>query len=374
MGFRRKLSGTAVAAAATMLLGACGGGPGAPSGNSSGAETDASRIYEKFNNMSGQHRKDELVKAANKDGELVLYTSNTDAKKLVSGFEKSYPSIDVKVYRASSEKVLQRILQESQAGKTFNDVVDNNMGELDTSASKGLFGLYKSDIRSSLRPIAKQDHWTATYINAFTVAWNTNVIPNGQQPSSYLDLAKPKWKGKISLEAGDFDWYGALYTYLRSKKHMTKQQVDSYFEKLAANAKVVKGHTVQGQLLSSGQFGVAMSLYKHTVDKAHFNKKAPVSWQPAVQPMFVRPNGQAIMKDANHPAAALLYMDWVLTEGQKTIVGSYRLPVQKNVPGEKNPVPDDIKKFQVPNKVFSHASSWSKRYDALVRGVPAIGN
>lgn len=372
MRFRRKVGGTAVAAAVTMLLGACGSGPGTPSGNSSSAETDASQVYAKFNNMSGQHRKNELVKAANKDGELVLYTSNTDAKTLVSGFEKEYPSIDVKVYRASSEKVLQRILQENQAGKTFNDVVDNNMGELDTSASQGLFGRYQSEIRSSLRPIAKQDHWTATYINAFTVAWNTSAVPNGQQPTGYLDLAKPKWKGKISMEAGDFDWYGALYTYLRSKKHMSKQQVDSYFQKLAANAKVVKGHTVQGQLLSAGQFGVAMSLYKHTVDKAHFNKKAPVSWQPTVQPLFVRPNGQAMMKNAQHPAAALLYMDWVLTEGQKTIVKSYRVPVQKDVPGEENPLPEGVKTVPVPDDAYSNSKKWSAQYDALLRGTPTV--
>lgn len=356
-------------AAAALVATACGAGPGASQGSS---DSQATQVYAKYAQMSGPKRHDALVKAAKKEGTLVLYTSNTDYKDLVSGFEKAYPAIHVKAYRASSEKVLQRILQESSAHKTANDVVDTNKGELDIMASKHVLGEYKSAIRQSLRPIAKQDHWTATRVNAFTVAWNTNAVPKGQQPTSYLDLAKPKWKGKISMEAGDYDWYGALYTYLRSKKHMSKQQVDSYFQKLAANAKVVKGHTVQGQLLSAGQFGVAMSLYKHTVDKDHFNKNAPVSWQPAVQPLFLRPNGQAIMKDALHPAAALLYMDWVLTEGQKTIVKSYRVPVQKNVPGEKNPLPEDVKTFAVPNDVYTNSKKWSAQYDALLRGAPTV--
>lgn len=356
-------------AIAALVATACGAGPGAAQDS---GDTHASQVYAKFAHMNGGKRHDALVKAAKKEGELVLYTSNTDYQDLVSGFEKAYPAIHVQAYRASSEKVLQRILQEGSAHKTSNDVVDTNKGELDIMASKHLFGEYKSAIRNSLREVAKQDHWTATRLNAFTVAWNTNMVPKGQQPTSYLDLAKPKWKGKISMEAGDFDWYASLYTYLRSQKHMSKQQVDSYFEKLAANAKVVKGHTVQGQLLSAGQFGVATSLYKHTVDKAHFNKKAPVSWQPTVQPLFVRPNGQAMMKNAQHPAAALLYMDWVLTEGQKTIVKSYRVPVQKDVPGEENPLPEGVKTVPVPDDAYSNSKKWSAQYDALLRGTPTV--
>jgi len=39
---------------------------------------------------------------------------------------------------------------------------------------------------------------------------------------------------------------------------------------------VEKGHTSWGELLSSGQFGVALSIYSHTVDKAAA-KGAPVA-------------------------------------------------------------------------------------------------
>ena len=88
---------------------------------------------------------------------------------------------------------------------------------------------------------------------------------------------------------------------------------------MANGAKVVKGHTVMGELLSAGQFSVAASNYSYLVQRAA-DKGAPVAYQPFVQPVIARPQGAALMKTAPHPAAALLFVDWLLTEGQQVIV------------------------------------------------------
>ncbi len=88
---------------------------------------------------------------------------------------------------------------------------------------------------------------------------------------------------------------------------------------MANGAKVVKGHTVMGELLSAGQFSVAASNYSYLVQRAE-DKGAPVAYQPFVQPVIARPQGAALMKTAPHPAAALLFVDWLLTEGQQVFV------------------------------------------------------
>src|SRR6266540_6917804 len=107
-------------------------------------------------------------------------------------------------------------------------------------------------IRDSLRKDALFPGWTATRFNAFVVGWNTKLVPAGQEPKSFEDLADPKWKGKLAMELSDFDWYMALHTYLTTKKGMSDAQADDLFKRLVANAKVVKGHTVMGELLSAG--------------------------------------------------------------------------------------------------------------------------
>ncbi len=161
----------------------------------------------------------------------------------------------------------------------------------------------------------------------------------------------------------------AMHTYLTDEKGMDPAEVDRLFTQIVANAKVTKGHTVQGELLSAGQFAVASSVYSHTVANAAA-KGAPVAWQPIVDPVILRPNGFGLMAQPRHPAAALLWADWVLSEGQKTIADSNRIPAAENVPGYDNPIPDGTPVYSVPDTVVTDSDKWNAAYDALLRGVP----
>jgi iron(III) transport system substrate-binding protein len=72
----------------------------------------------------GTDRNERITAAAKKEGTLNLYTSiaQTDTDAIVSDFEKKY-GIKVVVWRASTEEVLQRSVQEAKAGKYNFDVV-----------------------------------------------------------------------------------------------------------------------------------------------------------------------------------------------------------------------------------------------------------
>src|SRR6187455_2853013 len=69
-------------------------------------------------NYAGADRMQKLVEGAKKEGELNIYTSaqTDDMGALVKGFEQKY-GIKVNVWRSSSEKVLQRAIQETRAGR-----------------------------------------------------------------------------------------------------------------------------------------------------------------------------------------------------------------------------------------------------------------
>jgi len=247
--------------AAALALAGCGSSPTAQAPGSSGDSTAGP--FAKYANLSGADRTQKLLADAKTEGQLGIYTSNTDIDDLVAGFEKAYPGIKVNAFRANSETVLQRIQQESQARRLAADVVDTDDFELDALNSQGVLVDYQSPIRDSLRKDALFPGWTATRFNAFVVGWNTKLVHPGQEPKSFEELADPKWKGKLAMELSDFDWYMSLHTYLTTKKGMSDAQADNLFKGLVANAKVVKGHTVMGELLSAGQFEVALSIYSH---------------------------------------------------------------------------------------------------------------
>src|SRR5262245_48613868 len=63
---------------------------------------------------AGADRLQKLIAGAKKEGELSIYTSaqSDDMGALVGAFEKKY-GVKVSIWRASSEKVLQRAVQEA---------------------------------------------------------------------------------------------------------------------------------------------------------------------------------------------------------------------------------------------------------------------
>jgi iron(III) transport system substrate-binding protein len=365
-----RLFASVCGATALLLASACSPGLADNPGASSAGAPGNPAAYAPWAGLTGGARTDALVKAARDEGgELDVYTSNTDIQTLVDGFQHAYPGITVRAFRANSETVLQRILQEAGARRTANDVVDTNDFELRVLAAHGDLTGYSGPAKAALRQDAVFDGWQAERFNAFVLGWNTAQVPAGQAPKSFVELADPKWKGRVALEVGDWDWYASMHSYLTEVRKMPPGAVDDLFRRIVANAKVTKGHTVQGELLSAGQFAVAASVYSHTIDNAAA-KGAPVAWHPVADPVILRPNGFGLMAAPRHPAAALLWADWVLGPGQQVIARAHRIPAVQDVPGFTDPIPAGTPVYHVPAEVLTDSHRWSTAYDDLLRGVP----
>jgi iron(III) transport system substrate-binding protein len=352
-----------------LVLSACGSSPTANTGGGNDAAADAAvkaqAVYDRINALTGEERHKALVELAEKEGKLSIYTSNTDMDSLVEGFMKEY-KIDVSVYRGNSESVLQRVLQEHQANYFGNDFMDTNAGELNIMNKEGLFYPYKGELRDAVRKDGQANGWTASRFNVFVVGWNTSKVKPGEEPKSFEELADPKWKGQISMEVSDVDWFAGLYKYYLDQGK-SDAEIRDLFTRIAANSKVAKGHTTQGELLSAGQFAITVSSYSHTIDKAA-DKGAPVSWHPAsgppIQPIVVRPNGVALMKTATNPAAAMLFVDWELTEGQKILAKAFRIGA---IPGAKDPLVG-LKVVAVPEQeLLADPKKWDELYAGIVQ-------
>jgi iron(III) transport system substrate-binding protein len=353
----------AVMALMLFLTAACGGSPTASnSGSAASGATPAQQVYDQINGLSGSDRANTLVDLAKKDGTLSLYTSNTDMDDVVKAFEDKY-GLKVETYRANSETVLQRVIQESSANFQGADLVETNAGELNDMQQQQLFSPYKGELRDKVRPEGRKDGWTADRFNAFVIGWNTSKVPAGSEPKSLKDLAAPQWKGRVGLEIGDVDWFAAMYNYYKSQGQ-SDDEVMSFFRQLGANAKIAKGHTVMGELLSAGQFDVAVSIYSHTVDNAA-EKGAPVAWRKdgnPVQPVVLRPNGAGLMKSAKHPAAAMLFFDFLLTDGQQAIAGANRIGA---IPTAQDPLAG-VQTVSVPEEeLLNNPQKWSDTYKSV---------
>ena len=364
-----RLGRLATAVGITIALVSCGAPPTAqPTGSGSSA---AESKYEKYEALKGQERRDQLVKDAKAEGELSLYTSMTSdvASAVAKAFTDKF-GIKVNLYRAASETVLQRILQESSANHAGADAVETDALEMAALGKEKLISPYTGERRDLVGKEGQFDNWTASRYNLFAPSWNTTKVAAGDQPKSWEDLADPKWDGKLAMELSDYDWYLTLYGYWQQHGKSTAE-IDKLFADMANGAKVVKGHTVMGELLSAGEYSVAASNYSYLVQRAA-DKGAPVAYQPFVQPVIARPQGVALMKSAAHPAASLLFEDWLLTEGQQVFIDLGLTP-SIEPPGLKDPlaglevIPVDV------NKLLNEQKQWSDRYDALLEKGDKVG-
>lgn len=361
---------TALMCALALALGACGSSPTSSKGTqqeSSGLTKHAADVYQRISQLSGQARHKELVKLAEDEGALSVYTSNTDIDGLIEGFEDAY-DIDVSVYRGDSESVLQRVLQESKAHFYGNDVFETNALELDIANKEGLLYPYQSDLRSTVRPEARADTWVGTRLNVFVVSYNTDNVKPEELPDSIVGFADPKWKDRISMELEDVDWFQTMHDYLVSQG-MSSQEATDVFRRIAANAKIIKGHTPQAELLAAGQYDVALSTYSHSVDELT-DEGAPVTWRPPngepIQPIVTRPNGVALMRTATNPAAAVLFADYELSkQGQGFFADEFRIGA---VPNGSDPLAG-LQTISVDTKpLLAEDEPWTGLYEDVVRG------
>ena len=333
-------------------------------GNDSNAEANGlDEVLAAVEGLEGKARTDRLRELARKEGgTMTFYTSlaSEDEEEITSAFEDAH-DIEVSVYRASDEAVSQRLAQEHDASFHGADVVETDGTMLTILNGQSILAPYEPPARARLVPGSSQDGWTADRINTFVVAWNTDRVTAAERPRSWEDLAEPRWRGKIGLESGDFDWYKGLRDYW-VEDGRSEEEADRLFEAIARNAIVITGHSLALQLLASGEIDVLPSAFRNQAESTA-EDGAPVAWKPPVEPVFTRAGGVAVVRGAEHPAAAVLFSEWLLDEGQKVVVAVGRDPTRRDLTvtkGIEHRVVDVV-------ELADSQRAWLERYEDLLR-------
>ena len=287
----------------------------------------------------GADRDQRLIDGARKERQVTLYTSLNlkDSVPITEAFEKKY-GVKVSLWRAGSEKVVQRAVSEARAGRFAFDVLETNGPEMEAMYREKLLEEFFSPHFKDLPPAAypKHRHYVADRFNFFTIAYNTKLVKPEEVPNSYADLLHPRFAGKVGIEAGDVDWFGAMV------KHMGEAKGLAFFRKLSdARPQIRSGHTLMAELVGAGEIALAATAYNHNAERLSV-KGAPIKWK-ALSPTFGRPNAIGVASRAPHPNAALLFADFMLSqEGQLIIKARNRVPASRAVDSPLNKFPFEM--------------------------------
>ena len=309
----------------------------------------------------GADREQVLAAGARKEGEVAVYTSlvSEDLTALSAAFEKKY-GVKVKGWRAGSEKVLQRAVQEARAGRQEADVIETNGPELESLYREKLLQPLRSPHLADLMPqaIRPHGHWVGTRINMFVHSYNTKLVSREELPKTYADLTHPRWKGRLGIEAEDEDWFAMVI------KELGEENGLKIFREMARvnGFSVRRGHTLLAGLVASGEVPFALTTYSHGAEKMK-QKGAPLEWY-AIEPAIGRANGVAVMARPAHPHAAALFVDFILSpEGQAILEKGGYVPsnLKLGARSQKTPL-----RFVDPAVVLDEDDKWKKLWSEIV--------
>ena len=305
------------------------------------------------------------IAAAKKEGTLTLYTSiaDKDVATLTRPFETKY-GITVVVWRAGTDKVLQRTIAEAAAKRYDADVIHMGSPEMEALSREKILLPVTSPAHKDLQPGSVPPHrqWAATLLSVWVQAYNTRLVKQADLPKTYRDLLNPKWKGKLGIEAKDSDWFASVVEVMGGGETGLR-----FFRDLAAGNGLSprQGHTLLNNLVISGEVPIALNLYNYMPEQAK-KKGAPVDWF-ALEPAIARSNAVGVARRAPHPNAALLFYEYLLGEGQQYFVSMDYVPTNMTVPSPLK----GVKIIQTnPARTLDESEKWTDLYDGIVRKRP----
>lgn len=350
-----------------VLAGACGS-PTAEQ-DTDAADTGAGAevlqaVYDEVEGLEGKARRDKLIKMAAEEGcELSFYTStNVDESGPITEAFTDETDIDVSLYRAGSETIVQRVIQEADADFAGADVIGNNGPEMTIIDSEGLLLPLETPYKEDIVEFGVFDNWVAQYLNVFVPAWNTDRISGEEVPKTWEEVLT--YGEGLAMEAGDVDWFATLTKYF-VEQGMSEEDAINLFREAAKQSQVVDGHTLMAELLAAGEYDLTTSSYQHRIPQLA-KDGAPVAWEPAVEPAIVRPNGIGIHRDTDCPASALLFVEYSLTDGQEQLIEFDRSPASTKVQGG---FPEDVETILVDvEALLQESDKWEGLYEEIIQG------
>jgi iron(III) transport system substrate-binding protein len=307
---------------------------------------------------SGADRTERLMAGAKREGTVTVYSSLTvdDMKVFGGAFERKY-GIKLQLWRSSSEDILQRAVVEARGGRFDVDAIETSAAEMESLHREQLLAEVKSPHIADLSPAALLPHreWIGDRLNLITGAYNTDLIKPAALPKTYDDLIDPKWKGRLGIEADDSIWFGALITALGEERGLKL-----FRDLVRANGlSLRKGHTLLTNLVVSGEVPFTLTAYQYKVEQLK-KSGAPIEWT-VIPPGISRFLGTGVMRRAPHPHAAILFLDFMLSDAQRLLLGR-----------EFTPTNMKVKPLEIPFKVIDPAQmlddgdKWAKLFDQIV--------
>jgi len=248
--------------------------------------------------------------AAKKEGKVVVYSGASPAStpQAIALFEQKY-GIPVEIIIGRGGEIRERARTELGAGRSIGDVVLNGVTTSSEQAVAGDFQTYGALPRAGqlVAPFTNDGILMPIYTTSWGILINTSLVAKADEPGSWADLTDQKWRGKL-LSDNPMSPGGGQSTYAVFFEKFGKP----FLEKLTAQKPDLSNqYTNAQQRVARGEF----SVYFPFIVSEIFNLQGlPVKGILPSEGKTYSYQAASIMKNAPHPNAARLFIDFLLSD------------------------------------------------------------
>nr|TFG54990.1 MAG: extracellular solute-binding protein [Hyphomicrobiales bacterium] len=287
----------------------------------------------------------QLLESARAEGSVTIYSSLPVPimTPLAAAFREKY-GIETNIWRGGSEEILQRSVAEMRAGRHMVDVVETASPEVEAIAREQLIQIVDSPVFDELMEGSVSDGraWINSRLIVFVGAYNTLNVRPADAPKTFEDLLDPKWNGMLTVEANDFSWLKGMVSALGEDEatNLLRRIVE------ANGVGVRDGHGLITNMLASGEVAFTFTEYYEQAANAR-DQGAPIGIT-FLDPVIAVPTGIAMFQNAPHPNAAMLFIEFFLTDGQDILADYDYIGTnlsRQSLPEGMNPVVVDMSDY-----------------------------
>lgn len=324
----RLAAALALSTAALTALTACGA---APEKSADTADSAAATSAADFGGMK------DLVAAAEKEGELnaiALPPDWANYGEIIKAFEAKYKiKINSENPDGSSSDEIAAV--KSRKGQDrAPDVLDLGIAFARSGAAENLFAPYKVEAWDKIPDAQKEKdgRWFNDYGGYVSIGCDASRIKTC--PETFADLLKPEYKGKVALNGNPTksgSAFGGVYAASLANKGSFAdiQPGIDFFGKLKKSGNFIPVESTPATV-EKGETPISIDWDYLNASYADQFKGKGVDWKVAIPSdgVYAQYYSQAINKDAPHPAAARLWMEFLYSaEGQNLWLKGYARPV-----------------------------------------------
>jgi len=276
----------------------------------------------------------ELIAKAKQEGQVTYYTDlivDQIVRPMTAAFEAKY-GIKVTYTRGDSQVNSIKLLNEYRAGRVMADVFGVT-SSMEVLIEAGVVRQFTAANADELPPQYRDPdrYWVSSNLFILTPGLNTALVPAAQRPKTYDDLLAPTWKEKMVWKMNDLSgapgFIGNVLTSMGEERGMAylRKLSAQGIKRLNASARAILDQVI------AGEYPMALQIFNHHA-AISAEKGAPVDWV-RLSPATVTPDLLGLPKNAPHPNAGLLFVEFMTSkEGQAIFQKANYLPARPDVP------------------------------------------